>query len=407
MADPKSNDAPASAAKPAGTSGAVKPPVLEGKAQPVAEPAAAAAAKANEPVDKPAETSKKPPHSKPGPAPVAAGSGGRLGLSPWLAGLVGGAIGLGAAYGLAAAGYWPAHVLPAPPADSRVDDLMASVPEVRTIADTTQSELARLTARVATLEAAEPAPASPDLSSALADLEARLDTLESADPVSAADASANAGAIVSLQADVTALQDRAGSFATAIEDLTDRLGTLSQSMAEAGSDENAVVRLPLVISGLEAAFTSGQPFAAELDALTRIRPEAEVPAALAAAAATGLPAPDAVGEQLQGVLPAMLAARPAGPDSGWQGATADWFRSILALRPSGPIEGEGPDATLARLEDAVSRRDFTAAEAAFAALPAPMQEAAGTIGTDVSVLAAARQFLVDLRQSALAEGTTP
>lgn len=407
MADPKSNDAPASAAKPAGSSGAVKPPVLEGKARPVDEkPAADTTAKPAASTTRPADPVPPPsPKSKPDSpsAPPSAGSG----LSPWLAGALGGALGLGAAYGLAVAGYWPAPALPAPVADSRIDDLAATVPEVRTIADTTQSELARLTARVAALESAEPTTApDADLAAAVAQLATRVDELAAA-PADTANDDANASAIVALQSNTTELQDRVSSIAVTLDDVTSRLATLSASVSDAGSDEAGIVRLPLILGGLETAFSSGQPFETELAALSRARPDTTVPPALATSAASGLPSPEAINQRLQAALPDILAARPADADAGWQGATADWFRGILALRPSGPIEGETPDALLTQLEDAVARRDFRAAQTVFAALPPAMRAASGSLGDDFASLAAAQQFLLDLRQAALAEGTTP
>lgn len=408
MADPKSNDAPANAAKPAGASGAVKPPVLEGKARPVDQkPAAEASPKPAASTTRPADTAPPPPpKSKPDTPspPPKAGSG----LSPWLAGALGGALGLGAAYGLAVAGYWPAPALPAPVVDSRIDELAASVPEVRTIADTTQSELARLTARVAALETAEPTTApDADLAASVAQLATRVDELAATAPADTATSDANASAIVALQSDTTALQDRVGSIAVTLDEVTSRLAALSASISDAGSDEAGIVRLPLILGGLETAFGSGHPFETELAALSRARPDTTVPPALATSAVSGLPSPEAINQQLQAALPDMLAARPADADAGWQGATADWFRGILALRPSGPIDGESPDALLTQLEDAVARRDFRAAQTAFAALPPAMQTASGGLGDDLASLAAAQQFILDLRQAALAEGTTP
>lgn len=413
MADPKSNDAPASAAKAAGTSAAVKPPVLEGKARPARDKAAApespgpgpAASKPADPETRTDAAAARPAAGTSGPTPPAGRSSG---ATPWIAGLVGGALGLGAAYGLAVSGYWPVPAQAPPVADARLDDLAAALPEVRTVADTTQSELSRLTQRVAALESAGGADAGADLAERIAELGARVDSLAAAGPEAAEAASdANSAAIVALQADVTALQDRTGALATSVEEATARLESLSRTLSEIGSDESGIVRLPLLIDALDAAFAGGQPFADELALLARIRPETSIPAPLDAAAATGLPAADDLGRRLDAALPDMLAARPMAADAGWQGATADWFRSILALRPSGPVEGDGPDAILARLEDALSRQDIAAADAAFATLPPAMQAAAGDLGTDLARLAAARQFLSALRAAALAEGTSP
>jgi hypothetical protein len=104
------------------------------------------------------------------------------------------------------------------------------------------------------------------------------------------------------------------------------------------------------------------------------------------------------------VLPDILAGRPVGTDSGWQEATSDWFRGIIALRPTEAVEGNGPEAVVARLEGAIGRGDFIAAKTELDALPPSMRSAAGAVAAEIGNQAAAQAFLSALRQAALAGG---
>ena len=67
--------------------------------------------------------------------------------SPVWPALAGGVLGLAAAYGLAWFGLWPTVPAEAPPADPRVAQMAAEIPELRTVTETTQSELAALNQR--------------------------------------------------------------------------------------------------------------------------------------------------------------------------------------------------------------------------------------------------------------------
>jgi hypothetical protein len=97
----------------------------------------------------------------------------------------------------------------------------------------------------------------------------------------------------------------------------------------------------------------------------------------------------------------MLAGRPVDATAQWQDGALDWFRSAIALRPTGEIGGESPEAVMSRLEGAVARRDFTSAETLLASLPAPMLAAGGDVPALIGTQAEAAHFLETLRASAL------
>lgn len=398
MADTTGKETPSTDPKPAGKSGPVKPPVLEGTARPSGNgkpgDSASAGKAASGAADKPA--------SAQAPKPRAEGTTDGGGGNPWLAGLVGGALGLGAAYGLAWFGLWPQPPQVTPPADPRLAQFATAIPELETVTNTVQDELSTLTGRVGTLERdRSEAAAVPTTDPALADqvqgLSARLDELAAA-PAGASDAEALTG----FKAELERLGAEIASANAQLAQTQQQVAALTSDADDNAGAEAATVRLPLIFSSLESAFAAGRPFETELAALRQALPETIVPESIAGRAAGGLPRPDTVERELVAALPDMLAGRPANADANWQDATADWFRGLIAMRPAGAVEGDGPDATIARLEAAVARRDFTAAQTELRALPESMRNAAGSVAADIESLAAAETFLAQLRTQLLA-----
>ncbi|UYN98696.1 MAG: hypothetical protein KIT02_12190 [Devosia sp.] len=409
MADTTGKDK--STSDPKSASGAVRPPVLDGTARPAGASATTSSAGSAKPgadaatsAEKPAPTPRTPP-----PTPEAASGGG----APWLAGLLGGAIGLGAAYGLAVLGYWPAVPQAEVPADPRIAQVASAVPELQTVTNTVQDELSRLSARVATIEAGvdELATQAPEAGTgpsaeALSAFADRLDALEAtaAAPMDGAGTDAMAADLAALRQSLETLTQQAAGQASQIDTVQSQLDALTTSAAEATASDQDQARLPLIFSGLESAFASGRPYETELAALIAAQPGAAIPEPVTLRAADGLPRPADMARRLAEVLPAMLAGRPVSADASWQDNAADWFRGVIAMRPAGEVEGTSPDAVVARLEAAIARQDFAAAQAELTSLPEPMQLAAGPVAADIGLLAEAGQFLSQLRSDALATG---
>lgn len=404
MADTPGNDPKPTGTKPAETkpevkSGAVKPPVLDLKARETS-----ASAGPDRPEAKPADgTATTKPRAADKPATAVAPQRG----FPVAATLAGGALGLAAAYGLAWFGLWPTTPVPAPPADPRLTSFATAIPELETVTQTTQAELATLNQRIGALETAEPAAAAPtaepiDLSTIEADIAALAQRIDSVSaPATDTGLDALRTDLAALNARLDELAARLGTAEAGLRDLDTTVTETSATLASQPNDIGAVLQLPLILSGFETAFATGRPYETELSALRAAVPAAEIPTAIANNAAAGLPRPDIIASRFAEVLPAMLAGRPVDAAAQWQDGALDWFRSAIALRPTGEIEGDGPEAVMSRLEGAIARRDFVSAETLLASLPAPMLAAGGDVPALIATQAEAARFLEALRASAL------
>jgi hypothetical protein len=279
---------------------------------------------------------------------------------------------------------------------------------------------AELREEIAAVKAVIPEPQPVDLSG----IEAELQTLESrvsaiAAGASSDDAAALAEDLSSLETTLTALVQRLDAFETRLGEDGGRLANLAAGLEEAraaiaaqtqtlgGADIGPAVKLPLIVSGLEAAFAGGRPYADELAGLTTLLPDLTVPPVIATAADTGLARPDAIVARFNVALPDIIAGRTAESTGDLAQDAIEWAKALLALRPAEEIEGGTPEAVVSRLEAAVARRDFTAAAAELAQLPAPMRAAAGEVGADITAHAQADAFIARLRAQALAPATEP
>lgn len=414
-------------------SGPVKPPVIELTAREAEKPAAAttargkaaAAAEADAVADTDEPVRPAPP---PPPRPQA-----RLAM-PWsaisIATLAGGLLGAGLVYGL---GNW----LPLP-------DQRPVIADPSTRLDATDSSLGEIEARLVALEeqgkrtqvsldatitqldgglnevrqsiAALPAATAPvDLAPLQAELKSLDDRVTAIGAgASSADATALAQTVSTIEAGIAELRTQLASLDQRVGAADGAITTLegeveatqtaisSQTQTLAGTDIGPAVRLPLVVSGLESAIANGRPFAAELAGLKALLPDLAVPGPIEASATEGLPRPDAVVARFTAEVPNVLAGRAA-VSTGDMGEDAlEWMKGLLALRPVGEVPGDTPEAIVSRLEAAVGRHDFKAAAELLAQLPPAMQAGAGTAGADIAKLAAAEDFMVELRSRALA-----
>ncbi len=278
-----------------------------------------------------------------------------------------------------------------------------------------KASVAALETRLNDLQAAIPAAAAPV---DLAPITTQLDTLEArvtaiAAGASSADAAALAESLNGIETSIAALTarlDQSDARLGEIDAIRTELNTAKASIAAqtqqlGGADIGPAVKLPLVVSGLETAFSAGRPYQGELDSLRALLPNLVVPEPVAAAATTGLQRPDALAADFRLAVPAILAGRTAQSTGDWGKDAIEWAKALLALRPSGEMEGNSPEAIVSRLEAAVERSDFVAAAALFDQLPDAMQVAAGDVAGAIRTHASADGFIAGLRAQALAPAT--
>lgn len=274
-----------------------------------------------------------------------------------------------------------------------------------------KASVAALETRLAELQTAAQAAPQVDLgpiTTQLETLQARVTAIAAG--ASSADADALAESLNGIEASVTQLTSRLDAADQRLGEIdairaeleTAKAAIAAQTQTLGGANVGPAVRLPLVVSGLETALTAGRSYRAELDSLRALLPDIVVPEALQTAADAGLQRPDALADDFRAAVPTILAGRAAESTGDWGKDAIEWVKGLLALRPSGEMDGDTPEAIVSRLEAAVERHDFIAAAALLDQLPAPMQTAAGEVATSIRAHADAETFLAALRAQALA-----
>ncbi len=257
---------------------------------------------------------------------------------------------------------------------SEIDRLTAALAEVqaRPTADATLAD------RLATIEAAIPAPYDPGtVTDRLDVIDQRLAAIESmptdGSGASPAALAAQAAALAALQTEVAALRVNSGSAAD-IEAATAaaeaRLAEAEARAAALGDAAEADAARALAATSLrqiEVALEVGGPFASALPAFDAAR----LPAVLADNAATGLPTLT----DLQAAFPdaaraALEASLRADMGEGWTERVTSFLRTQTGARSLTPREGNDPDAILSRAEAALAEGRIADSMAEIATLPA-------------------------------------
>jgi hypothetical protein len=301
------------------------------------------------------------------------------------------------------AALWAAGVLPA---GSNSDEPDADVAALSERVSKIEVAVAKLPAGDAgtaeRLNAADNAMKS--LGVALAALSRRTDDVTA----NAGQARERADAAVKAVADLRAsMQEAAKNFVgispAELDALQKHIAELEQAakasradIAKASSADIAA-RQALSAAALRDAVTSGAPFAAELAQAKSLGADDNILAPLAPFAASGVPAPVALAQELRALLPAMLkiSGGPA-PDAGFLERLQANAGKLVHIRPVGAPLGDDPSAVLARLEIDTARTDIAAALTDLGKLPAgtraPAQGWIVKAQARQAALAAVRQY---------------
>jgi hypothetical protein len=226
---------------------------------------------------------------------------------------------------------------------------------------------------------------------ALDGLNARLGRLEAAPPApppaAGSDAAEKALAerLSGLEAAVTSLTERVAATAGRIDQIAaqaqaaDRQATVATEQASHGRPARAV-RPAILAASLRDAVARGDPFAADLNELKSLVPDA-VPApqwgSLEAFATTGVPTAPELGRELAELAPGMRAAAAAAAAPTAASAQTGVLERLQAsaerlvrIRRIDEPAPEDQAALLARIEASAVRGDIAAARADLARLPA-------------------------------------
>ncbi|MCZ7481578.1 COG4223 family protein [Rhizobium rhizogenes] len=174
-----------------------------------------------------------------------------------------------------------------------------------------------------------------------------------------------------------ALQSERSAQASATAELTRRLADAETKINEPRDDIE--VARAIASAALKAAIDRGGPFLTELDTLSKVTPDDPAIASLQSFAATGVPSRSELMQKFPDVANAMLSAiNQPDPNQGIMERLTESAFSLVKVRPVGNIEGETPDAMIARMENKLRNGDLQGAALEWNGLP----EAARTASAD-------------------------
>ncbi|AYM58344.1 COG4223 family protein [Agrobacterium fabrum] len=263
------------------------------------------------------------------------------------AGIVGGLVALAAAGSMQYAGILPSFTAGGAGSDE-IAALKSDIGGLRQqLANAPAADTSALERRIATLEAAKSeAPQVDGLSEKVTALEA-------------------------------ALQSERSAQASATSELTRRLADAETKLNEPRDDIE--VARAIASAALKAAIDRGGPFLTELDTLSKVTPDDPAIASLQSFAATGVPSRSELMQKFPDVANAMLSAiNQPDPNQGIMERLTESAFSLVKVRPVGNIEGETPDAMIARMENKLRNGDLQGAALEWNGLP----EAAKTASAD-------------------------
>jgi len=260
-----------------------------------------------------------------------------------------------------------------------------------------QKRTEAIDARLTKLEAAAAAPraagSDPVLAEKLADLDRRTEQAL----IAAHDAKARADAAAS-QAQKADAQTAANpaersdldALAARLTSLEQQVKAAEQRFGKAAAGADRTVRLALVAMELRVAVERGIPFTAELQAAKQLAENPSALAALEASAATGVPTPAALAQNLSKLAPAMLKAASAPRrEAGVMERLQASAERLVRIRPVEEVSGDDPSSAVARAELKATRGDIAGALADVERLPEPVRApAAGWIAAAKARLAA-------------------
>lgn len=254
-----------------------------------------------------------------------------------------------------------------PAAEEGLDGLTATVDQLK-------SDIATLRSAVETGGAGDGA-AVQALDTKLKEIEATVATL------GAKEGGMSAAEIDGLNQKIASLEGAIDATSKAGTDMDERLAAVEQSIAglsqkvEAQADQPRIA-LAIAASGLKAAVDRGGTFAAELETLAAVAPNAPELAELRTLAEKGVPSRADLVAAAPAAATAMIdASRVVDDNAGFLDRLMTSAESLVKVRPVGVVEGEGVPEKTARMEAALKDGDLAKALAEYETLPEPAKAA--------------------------------
>ncbi len=202
-----------------------------------------------------------------------------------------------------------------------------------------------------------------------AQLTARMDGLDNIVQAAGAAAAALGIRVDELQ---SSLSQRVDGLDARISDLP------SVQFSGTGAGAEARAAASLAFAALDRVVREGNPYGAELELLTGIKDSIpdEIVATLAAGAVNGIPTIADLTRQFETVATAIIEAGAGAGDTGLLDQALTGIRSVVRIRPTGFVEGDGVPAIVARAEAYLDAGQLREAVDELVALEGPAGEAA-------------------------------
>ncbi|MGJ7041713.1 hypothetical protein J2Y63_004988 [Shinella sp. BE166] len=213
-------------------------------------------------------------------------------------------------------------------------------------------------------------------------IETRIAALEKSTAEGTGATAAAPEAVTKLEGDVTrlatelaALREAIAAVSSTESQLTERIAAAEQKLDEPRSD--IAMARAVAASALKTAIDRGGPYLAELEAFASISPDDPSVAGLREQAAIGVPSRSDLVRDFQKTADAILDAvhQPEG-DQGIFNRLMSSAASAIRVRPVGTVEGDSPEAIVARIETKLQNGDFKGAQIEWQTLPEGGQTAA-------------------------------
>ena len=201
---------------------------------------------------------------------------------------------------------------------------------------------------------------------AMKSLAGEFAALKSSGGAASGDSAALTEKLAAFEAQLDAL--KSNDFSEKISEMQAQIAALKQSSG--GQTGASSVAQAIAAAGLKAAIDRGGAFANELETFATVAPASPELEQLKNLAASGVPSKAELSAEFGKAADAMLAATQiVDPNAGLFARLAASAKSLVRSRPVGAIEGDTPDALVARMEVAVSKGDLDAALAEADKLP--------------------------------------